>query len=232
MVDMLPSTPPQGCFVTGTDTEIGKTRVSLAIMHLWRQAGRRVAGMKPVAAGVEGDPDGGNADALALRSMSSVAKAYRLHNPYLFREAIAPHLAAQRQGILVRKELILDARNALLADADALLVEGVGGWLVPLADDLDVARLAGLFGLPLVLVVGMRLGCLNHALLTLESLRRSDLPLLGWVANRVDPQMLCVEENIATLERLMPAPLLGDLPFLENPSAHALAAHLRADLLL
>ena len=197
-------------FIAGTDTGIGKTHAACALLHAYRQHGVCAVGMKPVAAGIEAN--GENEDVTLLREASSFAAETALINPYCFREPIAPHIAAADEGVTVDLPPIRDALAALQATSEVVLVEGVGGLLVPLGEDFDAADLAVALALPVILVVGMRLGCLNHALLTLEALQSRGLTLAGWIGNRVDPQMRRFAENLATLERRLPAPLLGVLP--------------------
>ncbi len=198
-------------FITGTDTGIGKTLVSCALLHALRRRGLYALGMKPIAAGV--DADGTNEDVERLRAASSLQLERALVNPYLLRQPVAPHLAAAEEGIALGLPAIRAAFDTLSEQADAVVVEGCGGFLVPLDDTRDTADLALCLGLPVVLVVGMRLGCLNHALLTQEAIARRGLTLAGWVANRVDPQMLRFDGNLATLAARIAAPLLGVLPY-------------------
>lgn len=205
-------------FLTGTDTGVGKTLVTAAMLHAWAALGLRVIGMKPVAAGAE-QVDGAwvNEDVAALCAAANVAAPAELINPYLFREPIAPHIAAARKGVNIEIPRIRAALEALQARADLVLVEGVGGFRAPLSATRDMADLAVALGLPLILVVGMRLGCLNHALLTVESIAARGLTLAGWVANRVDPAMAAYDENLAALTQRLDAPLLAELPFLTPP---------------
>lgn len=212
-------------FVTGTDTEIGKTLASCAMLHAYAGKGLRVAGMKPVAAGV--GADGVNEDVAQLRAASTVDAPYALVNPFLFREPLAPHIAAQRDGATISMARIAAAYEALCAQADVVVVEGVGGFRVPLGERWDSADLAARLGLPVVLVVGLRLGCINHALLTQEAVVARGLRLAGWIANRIDPHMACAEENIAALEARLDAPLLGVLPHQAAPDAARLAELLK-----
>ena len=211
-------------FVTGTDTEIGKTLASCALLHAYAGKGLRVIGMKPVAAGA--GADGINEDVAQLRAASTVDAPYTLVNPFLLREPLAPHIAAQRQGAAISMASIVAAYEALCAQADVVIVEGVGGFRVPLGERWDSADLAARLGLPVVLVVGMRLGCINHALLTQEAVVARGLRLAGWIANRIDPHMACVEENIAALEARLGAPLLGVLPHQAAPDAAVMARFL------
>jgi dethiobiotin synthetase len=202
-----------GYFITGTDTGAGKTWATVALMrHLQRQ-GKAVLGMKPVASGCA--PHGGelkNADALLLQQYASFAVPYALVNPYALEPPIAPHIAARRAGVGIDFEVIGAAFRQLQAQADAVLVEGVGGWAVPLNAAQDVADLAGFLHLPVILAVGMRLGCINHARLTHRAIAASGVECRGWLAVCVEPQMTAVDENIAALQELIAAPLLGILP--------------------
>ncbi len=203
-----------GCFVTGTDTGVGKTLISAALLHTLSRHHRRVVGMKPVAAGlVEHLGDMVSEDVLALRAASTVQVPAELDNPVALPDAIAPHLAAARAGRTVNVAELLAAHRALQERADVVVVEGAGGWRVPLNDRETLADLARAIGQPVVLVVGMRLGCLNHALLTAEAIRADGLTLAGWVANAIDPDMPCLEENIDTLRHWLRAPLLGCVPW-------------------
>lgn len=216
-----------GCFVTGTDTNVGKTLIATALLHRCVAQGWRSIGMKPVAAGAQLDAYGQwcNEDVTALRAASNVQAAAEDINPYLFREAIAPHMAAQHEGVRMDMMPVLASYARLKTQADALVVEGAGGFLVPLdlASGFNSADLASALALPVVLTVGMRLGCLNHALLTQEAIAARGLKLAGWVANRVDPAMSCFDENLNTLRALLHAPLLGVVPFMEQPDARRAA---------
>jgi len=222
---------PRGIFVTGTDTEIGKTYVtSLVIRSLVKKA-KKVAGMKPIASGFE-QIDGvwRNEDVDAIKLASNVEIPDKLINRYSFRQAIAPHIACANSDKEINLDLIKDDFRQCAKQADLVIVEGVGGWRVPLtyADPLTlenktetVADLAKLLGLPVILVVGMRLGCINHALLTAQAIQSDGLNLLGWVANCVDPAMPELESNIKTIEHLLAAPLIAKVPYgadLNDPS--------------
>lgn len=200
----------QAYFIAGTDTEVGKTHAACALLHAFRAQGLSAVGMKPVAAGV--DTAGVNEDVAALIAASSVAAPAELVNPYGFADPIAPHIAAREAGVTIRAEPVLAAFAELGKRADVVIVEGVGGFLVPLADDFDAADLAAALALPVILVVGVRLGCLNHALLTQEAIRARGLVFAGWIANRVDPDMNRFAENLATLTASLEAPLLGVIP--------------------
>lgn len=207
-----------GCFVTGTDTGVGKTLVSAGLLHALAVHHRRVVGMKPVAAGVVpwGD-DWASEDAIALRAASTLAVPPALDNPVLLLDPLSPHIAAARAGVQIDIAAIVRSYQALAAQADAVVVEGAGGFHVPLSDTQTGADLAQALALPVVLVVGLRLGCLNHALLTTEAIRARGLALAGWVANRVDPEMDAVDENIAFLRARLGAPLLADVPYQDLP---------------
>jgi dethiobiotin synthetase len=205
--------PGPGLFVTGTDTGVGKTLASCALLHRMRARGLRALGMKPVAAGVEASPEGPvNPDVAALRRASSWPAPLEQVNPYLFEPPIAPHLAAASAGVRIEMAPIRKAFEALRASADAIVVEGVGGFLVPLNDREDAGDLAIALALPVVLVVGMRLGCLNHALLTQQAIVARSLRLAGWIANSIDPRMQRFEDNLQALRQRIAAPLLGVIP--------------------
>jgi len=211
-----------GFFVVGTDTGVGKTHATCALLHALARRHERVCGMKPIAAGGVQTPDGlGNEDSIAHRAASTVRVPAALDNPILLPEPLSPHLAAARAGAAISLDVVLHAVAELRRRTDALVVEGAGGFLVPLTDTLTGADLAVAIGLPLVLVVGMRLGCLNHALLTAEAIRARGLVLAGWIANRVDPGFLCPDENLDYLRTHLDAPLLADLPFSPTPDPRA-----------
>ncbi len=217
--------PAFSCFVTGTDTEIGKTLISGALLHALGQAGVRAAGMKPVAAGAElRDGAWHNEDVDFLHAAAPLKLPRALTTPYLFRTPAAPHIAAALEGVPMAPERILAAYAEVRAQADAVVVEGVGGWRVPLTADYDTADLAQQLGLPVVLVVGLRLGCINHALLTAEAITARGLRLAGWVANTVDPAMGHADGNVEAIAARLDAPLLGRVPRLERPTAAAAAA--------
>lgn len=213
-----------GLFVTGTDTGCGKTEVAVGLMRGFAARGERVLGMKPVAAGALWGPAGlRNDDAERLRAAGNSMVDYDVLNPYCFEPAIAPHIAAAEVDVRIDPNRLLRCRDRLAAQCDRLVVEGAGGWRVPLDGGLDMAGLARHLGYPVLLVVGMRLGCLNHARLTVESIAAEGLPLAGWVANRVDPAMERFEENLATLRSTIPAPLIGNVPFF-SPSSEPVVA--------
>ncbi len=216
-------------FITGTDTGVGKTLVSCALLHAFAAQGKRVAGFKPVAAGC--DDDGRNDDAKQLLAASTVRTSYEQINPYCFPQAIAPHLAARHDGVRIAFPRILTAYQTLAAKSDEVIVEGVGGFCVPLNEAQDSADLARQFGQPVILVVGMRLGCMNHALLTLRVIADYQLECAGWVANVVDAEMPALQENIAALRERIAAPLLGIIPYQTQPDARLLASLLNVQLL-
>lgn len=206
-------------FITGTDTGVGKTVITAGLLRALQTEGRRCIGMKPVAAGCE-QRDGvwHNEDVDHLLAAGNVAVAADEINPYRLRAAIAPHIAAEQESVIIELANIRRAFAALSERADTLLVEGVGGFVVPLNEHADTADLARELALPVILVVGLRLGCLNHALLTAEAIRARGLVLAGWVGNCIDPDMPVREENIAALRARLAAPCLGIIPWL---GAHA-----------
>ena len=216
-------------FITGTDTGVGKTFISCALMHAFSGQGIRVVGMKPVAAGC-GD-DNHNEDVKQLRAAGNVLASYGQINPYSFHHPIAPHLAASKVGIRIDFARILTSFRELLSQADEVVVEGVGGFKVPLNEKQDTAELAQQFELPVILVVGIRLGCLNHALLTADAIFAYRLKLAGWVANILEPDMPVLRENIATLEQRLGAPLLGVVDYQALPDARVAATQLNIGLL-
>lgn len=212
------SPSPFACFVTGTDTEVGKTVTSAAMLHALVQTGARACGMKPVAAGAvlcEGVWHNDDADALA--AAGNVVMLASLTTPYLFRAPAAPHVAAELEGVAIESAPILAAFIEIAAASDAVVVEGVGGFRVPLSGDFDTADLAQQLDLPVVLVVGVRQGCINHALLTVEGIIARGLVLAGWIANELEPDMNFADETVAALLMRIPAPLLGRVPRLAQP---------------
>lgn len=222
-----------GLFVTGTDTGVGKTVVSVALMQALAQRGLRVAGFKPVASGCSATPGGlRNDDAQALMDHSAVTGAYELFNPFALRAAVAPHLAAAADGVTIDLETIEDCYRRLARDCDLVLVEGAGGWRVPLGGGIGLWDVPRRLGLAVVLVVGIRLGCLNHARLSAEAIRGDGLELAGWVANAIDPGMACFSENVQTLRESLGAPLLGVLPLASPLDYAALAKRLNVGALL
>jgi dethiobiotin synthetase len=217
-----------GFFVTGTDTGIGKTLSSCTLLHALRARGLRAVGMKPLASGCEAMPDGlRNEDALALQAASDPRPAYDDVNPYALPAPLAPEIAAREAGIAVELAPMLAAHARLAAQADAVVVEGVGGWAAPMAPALMQADLVRALDLPVVLVVGLRLGCLNHAILSARAIAADGCRLAGWIGSGVDPAMLRIDENRALLAARLPAPCLGWLPWQAGPDPAALAGRLR-----
>ncbi len=217
----------RGYFITGTDTGVGKTVVTLGLMQALQERGLRVAGMKPVAAGCTPTPRGlRNADAECLRRQSGIELPYAAVNPCALAAAVAPHLAAAAAGLRIDLAHLGRCFDELQARVDRICVEGIGGWLVPLNEREYVADLARRCGLDVILVVGIRLGCLNHALLTVRAIEADGVPLAGWVANCLPPGHGPVDESISALETRICAPLLGVVPVLETVTAPDVAAAL------
>ena len=209
-----------GVFVTAIDTGVGKTVVSVGLVEALLATGKSVAVMKPVASGCERTEQGlRNEDAQRLMRASGLSVPYSRVNPYAFEAPVAPHIASQYQGIEIEMPVIESAFVQLQKTADSVVVEGIGGWLVPVNATQTMADVAQALDLPVVLVVAVRLGCLNHALLTAAAIRRSGLTLSGWVANRLDSNCLQVEENITALSKRLDAPLLADLPLEKDEQA-------------
>lgn len=206
----------RGLFVTGTDTGVGKTRVAVALVRALQAQGLRVAAMKPVAAGSA--PGELNEDVAALVAAADVAAELGDVNPYSFTDPIASHIAAQESGVRIELDVVSAAFARLAAAADVVVVEGAGGWRVPLNESEDMADLAQRLGLPVVLVVGLRLGCLSHALLTAEAIAACRLPWAGWVGNHVDPLMARQAANVEALRARLPGPCLGVQPFAPGPA--------------
>jgi dethiobiotin synthetase len=220
-------------FITGTDTGVGKTRVAAALCRALAARGIRVAAMKPVASGCALTPEGlRNEDALALLGAMNVRARYSDVNPYAFAPAIAPHIAAREAGVDIDFSVLDRAYERLRMQSEALIIEGAGGWLAPLDSSRAFADLAVHWQMDVVLVVGMRLGCLNHALLTVESVERRGLNLRGWVANSIDPGFERVTENISSLENRISAPCLGIFAFEPQADLETLAQALAVDALI
>jgi dethiobiotin synthetase len=210
---MTPGAGKQGFFITGTDTGVGKTFVTVALTRALVAQGQRAAVMKPVAAGVVQTPEGPrNDDALELLAASNVSAPYEDVNPWLLTLPASPHLAARHDGVSIGHEKILVAHRRLAARADLVLVEGAGGWLAPISGTGTMADIAVNLGLPVILVVGLRLGCLNHALLTREAIRSCALPFAGWIANRMAAEMPLANDNIETLTGRFGTPPLAVVP--------------------
>ena len=220
-----------GLFIAGTDTGVGKTRVAATLCRGLVARGRRVAAMKPVASGCVKAPKGlRSADAIALLSAMNAQAPYSDVNPYAFEPAIAPHLAAAEAGVRIDVGVLDAAFKRLGARSDLVIVEGCGGWLCPLDETSDLADLAARWRLDVILVVGMRLGCLSHALLTAESIERRGLRLRGWVANAIDPEYERLTENISSLGVRLAAPFIGRLDYAPHCDPQQLAAALALDL--
>jgi dethiobiotin synthetase len=221
----------EGCFVTGTDTGVGKTRICAALLHWKTSQGLTATGFKPVAAGTS--LIGGtrvNEDVRVLREASSAIVSDAEVGPFQFDAACAPHVAAALEGRVVDRATILEAGRSLLARSDFMVVEGVGGFCVPLGPGWDSTDMACDLGLPVILVVGVRLGCLNHALLTAEAIKARHRPLAGWIANIIDPDMAHRAKTLSALHHELrerwQVPCLGVVPWIDDPRAEAIAAHL------
>ncbi|MCQ4294206.1 dethiobiotin synthase [Pseudomonas stutzeri] len=223
----------QAYFVTGTDTEVGKTTIAAGLLHAARQGGLSTAAAKPVASGCELTAEGlRNSDALALLGECTLPLRYEQVNPLAFEPAIAPHLAAREAGVELSVAALLEpVRQVLALQAQFSLVEGAGGWRVPLAGRETLSDLAVQLGLPVILVVGVRLGCINHALLSAEAIQRDGLKLAGWVANIVDPETSRLAENLETLGERLAAPCIGRVPRLSTANPAGVARYLDLQLL-
>lgn len=222
----------KGIFITGTDTGVGKTVVAAALVRGLVARGLRVAVMKPVASGSERTPEGlRNEDALVLMAASNMPAPYSRVNPYCFEPAVSPHIAADEAGIGVNLDEITRNRDLLVTDADWIVIEGAGGWLAPISKQASIQELALRLGLPVLMVVGVRLGCINHALLTKLAIEAHGAKFAGWIANSIDPLMPRRAENLETLARLLGEPPLATVPALKPDAAPlvlAEAAHLLA----
>lgn len=221
-------------FIAGTDTDVGKTAVAVGLLTAANQRGLSTLGMKPIAAGCTPTSEGlRNDDALKLQAAMSVQLGYDQINPVTLEPAIAPHIAALQAGRQLSVAALAGfCRGLLLQRADLTLIEGAGGWRVPLNRRETLADLAKELQLPVIMVVGIKLGCINHALLTVEAIARDGLPLAGWVANCRDGEMTAYEDNLASLQDLIRAPCIGTVPALEKVGAEAVAAHLNLDLVI
>ncbi|WP_027859287.1 dethiobiotin synthase [Marinobacterium jannaschii] len=220
-------------FVAGTDTDAGKTVASAGLLEAANRQGLRTMGLKPVAAGCEQTAEGlRNSDALILQQTASLSLTYEQVNPIAFEPPIAPHIAAaQAERRLTADRVAAFVKGTLLQPADFVIVEGAGGWRVPLNNRETMAHLPKILQTPVILVVGMKLGCINHALLTAESVSRDGIRLAGWIANRVDADMANYDENIGTIKSMLRAPLLGEIPHLEDPTPQNVAPFLDLSLL-
>lgn len=228
-VSPKPVMEPRIYFVTGTDTEAGKTFCTVALLHAAAQAGRKAIGFKPVAS--EADGSGRNADVSALQAASVVRLPYTAHNCYTFSEATAPHLAAADTGVAISPQVLSQGLYALKPLGDWILVEGAGGWFTPLGNRLDFSDWVAAEKLPVILVVGMKLGCINHAMLTVGAVLQAGLPLAGWVANCVSASPHRFEDYLSTLKNRIPAPLLGVLPYSPSSAPEAFSAYFSASCL-
>ena len=214
-------------YITGTDTAIGKSVASAALLHALRGRGLHAVGMKPVASGCEMTADGWrNEDALLLQQASDPVPAYRDVNPYALPNPLAPELAAADAGVSIELQPIVEAHARLAAVADAVVVEGVGGWAAPLTASLDQLDVVRALELPVVMVVGLRLGCINHARLTARAIVEDGAQLVGWIANDIDPAMARSDDNFVILQRVLPVPCWGRLPHALSPDSQAFSRNL------
>lgn len=219
-------------FVTGTDTEVGKTVASVALLQAARQAGYRTAGYKPVASGCEVTPQGiRNGDALQLQANSSVVLPYDAVNPIAFLEPTSPHIVSAVEKRPIAFSTLSDGLRALERQADWVLVEGAGGWFTPLSERHTFADWVREETLPVILVVGVKLGCINHAMLTAQAVRQAGLRLAGWIANVVQPPGRCHQAYLQTLQERIPAPMLGEIPYLSLPIQQDIGDYLNITLL-
>lgn len=222
-------------FITGTDTDAGKTLVTCALLHAAASAGYTTAAIKPVAAGgINAEHGLRNEDALLLQAASTIAMPYEQVNPMCFPQALAPHIAAQLNGKRIKVERLAGfCQGVLLKRANFTFIEGAGGWRVPLNEREFLSDLVKQLNIPVILVVAMRLGCLNHAILTAEAITRDGLQLAGWVANRIDPDMQCYAENRETLRASLHAPLLAEIPYFDSvPDPAQVASYFALDQLV
>lgn len=220
------SKSPKIIFVTGTDTDAGKTVVATALLYSLAGAGYTTAALKPIAAGADVTEQGlRNDDALQLQAAATLAHDYQDVNPILFTDPIAPHIAALNEGVALSVESCVEqCQTVIQSDVDAVVVEGAGGWLVPLNDLSSMADLASALKAEVILVVGIKLGCINHALLTVEAIENSGLKLLGWIANHLHGEIPESAANIASLGSRINAPLLAEMPYIEAVQSSALSA--------
>ena len=211
-------------FIAGTDTGVGKTRVTVALLRALVQAGVRAVGMKPVASGLELRQGAWiNDDVHLLQQFSTPIPDIRRQNSYQFRDPVSPHIAAEREGIRVDLGVIKRDFEQLCRQCELVLVEGTGGWFAPIGEDITMADIAAHLRLPVILVVGLRLGCLNHALLSARAVAAAGLPLAGWIGNMIDPGMAAMPENLAYLDAHLPAPRLALLPHNADMSQDSVA---------
>ena len=223
----------KACFITGTDTGVGKTEITLALMKGLQDKGHRVNAMKPIATGGEKKGDGlVNDDALRLQSQSSSAIEYKYINPYIYEPAIAPHIAAQSAGETIEVSRVKDNFGKLCSSSDYTLVEGIGGWHVPINKHQSTVDIAKQINLPIIMVVGFRLGCLNHALLTYQAIKLARLRCVGWVANTIDPNLERMQENYTALKERLDCPCIGAIPYISQPKTEDIAMLLKLEQLL
>jgi len=216
-----------GIFVTGTDTGVGKTAIAAGLLHALGKRGLTTAAMKPVACGCHQTDDGlRNEDALVLMEQMTADHPYSTVNPYAFKAPMAPHIAAGRAGITIDPVRIINTYKTLISGADCVVVEGVGGWQVPVNDHQTMADIVAMMDSGITLVVGIRLGCLNHALLTQTAIEQSGLSLIGWVANRIEPDFADADANVEALSIWLRAPLVGDVPYIKVMQPMRVATYL------
>ncbi len=221
-----------GYFISGTDTNIGKTVVTLGLMTALQKTNLKVTGMKPVASGCVSTREGlRNEDALKIRSLSSNEHSYEQFNPYAFEPPVAPHVIAEENGVLIDFHKIQSSYEKLVGGMDVIVVEGVGGWNVPLGPNKKVSDLALSLNLPVILVIGLKLGCINHAILTAEAIRSDGIPLKGWVANEVEPVYPTLDPTIDYLKANIASPMLAHVPYMENLNIDEVAATFNLSLL-
>lgn len=225
---------PYRLFITGTDTDVGKTEVAVALLHQARQLNLSTAAMKPIAAGCEWiDGEWKNQDAIRLQAQCSLPLSYSEVNPVALKQAIAPHLAAYAEKKTLTIERLLGlTQNIFNKKAGITVIEGAGGWRVPISHRELLSQYVKELKLPVLIVVGVRLGCLNHSLLTAEAIMNDGLTIAGWIANIIDKDMVMANENIQTLQHLLPAPCIGVIPFQQKPSLEIFSEKINFDLLL
>ncbi len=217
----------KGFFITGTDTDVGKTRIALGLINKLNTMGHTTTVMKPLSAGCDSTPDGlRNDDAVQLIQQASFKPDYDKVNPYAFKPAIAPHLAAEKENTVIDLSRIKNIFDELSAQADYIVVEGAGGWKVPINKQQTMAELASALALPVILVTGMRLGCLNHAILTIESIQHAGIPIAGWIANTLSKDFTELDANIKTLKEHLEIPFLGTVPYMEKCEPQLTGQHI------
>jgi len=220
-----------GFFITGTDTSCGKTEITLGLMQRLQDDQKIVLGMKPIASGATTTTKGlRNEDAVRILKQGTVQVNYSELNPYIYEPPIAPHLAAEEANEQIDLNVISTRYMSLQAQADCVIVEGVGGWRVPFNREQSAAELVQMLNLPVIMIIGLKLGCINHALLTAESIQANNVRFAGWIANEVEPNMLSRDENIATLRAAIKAPCLGIVPYMKSPSPKKIAESLELPL--